>query len=104
MNKTIEEILAPKPEVQPRIYAYSIDDAAPNVAACHAMANLLAEKHNTFWHDYEIVVAAGASAGIGLEALPPVRKAIGSGFDTKTITLRAASSPPASPSRSGHPF
>ena len=41
----------------------------PNVAACHAMANLLAEKHNTFWHDYEVVVAAGASAGIGLDAL-----------------------------------
>jgi hypothetical protein len=59
----------------------------PNVAACHAMANLLAEKHNTFWHDYEVVVAAGASAGIGLEALPPVRRAIGSGFETKTITL-----------------
>jgi hypothetical protein len=59
----------------------------PNVAACHAMANLLAEKHNTFWRDYQVVVAAGASAGIGLEALPPVRKAIGSGFDTKTITL-----------------
>ncbi len=59
----------------------------PNVAACHAMANLLAEKHNTFWHDYTVVAAAGASAGIGLEALPPVRRAIGSGFDTKTITL-----------------
>lgn len=59
----------------------------PNVAACHAMGNLLAEKHNVFWHDYEVVVAAGASAGIGLDALPPVRKAIGSGFDTKTITL-----------------
>ena len=59
----------------------------PKVAACHAMANLLAEKHNLFWHDYKVVVAAGASAGIGLEALPPVRKAIGSGFDTKTITL-----------------
>ena len=59
----------------------------PNVAACHAMGNLLAEKHNVFWHDYEVVVAAGATAGIGLEALPPVRKAIGSGFDTKTITL-----------------
>ncbi len=59
----------------------------PNVAACHAMANLLAEKHNTFWHDYTVVVAAGASAGIGLNALPPVRRAIGSGFDTKTITL-----------------
>ena len=59
----------------------------PDVAACHAMANLFAEKHNTFWHDYNVVVAAGASAGIGLDALPPVRKAIGSGFDTKTITL-----------------
>ncbi|TAK12367.1 MAG: restriction endonuclease [Anaerolineae bacterium] len=59
----------------------------PNVAACHAMANLLAEKYNTFWHDYEVIVAAGASAGIGLNALPPVRKAIGSGFETKTITL-----------------
>ena len=59
----------------------------PDVAACHAMANLLAEKHNTFWHDYQVVVAAGAAAGIGLEALPPVRNAIGSGFATKTITL-----------------
>ena len=59
----------------------------PNVAACQAMANLLAEKHNVFWHEYEVVVAAGASAGIGLDALPPVRDAIGSGFDTKTITL-----------------
>lgn len=59
----------------------------PNVSACHAMANLLAEKHNTFWREYKVVVAAGTSAGIGLEALPPVRKAIGSGFETKTITL-----------------
>jgi hypothetical protein len=59
----------------------------PNVAACRAMANLLAEKQNTFWHDYGVVVAAGASAGIGLDALPPVRKAIASGFETKTITL-----------------
>src|SRR5207247_5475908 len=31
--------------------------------------------------------AGGAAAGIGLEALPPVRRAIGSGFETKTITL-----------------
>jgi hypothetical protein len=59
----------------------------PNVAACHAMANLLAEKQNVFWHDYDAIVAAGATAGIGLDALPPVRKAIGSGFATKTITL-----------------
>jgi hypothetical protein len=59
----------------------------PKVAACRAMANLLAEKHNVFWHQYKVVVAAGASAGIGLAALPPVREAIGSGFETKTITL-----------------
>jgi len=59
----------------------------PNVAACHAMANILAERHNTFWHDYKVIVAAGTQAGIGLDALPPVRKAIGSGFESKTITL-----------------
>jgi hypothetical protein len=59
----------------------------PNVAACHAMANLLKEKHNTFWHDYTVICSAGTSAGIGLDALPPVRKAIGSGFSTKSITL-----------------
>ena len=59
----------------------------PSVAACYAMATLLAEKHNTFWHGYAVVVAAGSSAGIGLNALPPVRRAIGSGFETKTITL-----------------
>ena len=28
MSKTIEEILAPKPEARPRIYGYSIDDNA----------------------------------------------------------------------------
>lgn len=59
----------------------------PNVASCHAMANLLQEKHNVYWHDYEVLTVAGTGAGIGLEALPPVRKAIGSGFDSKTITL-----------------
>lgn len=59
----------------------------PNVAACHAMENLLTERQNTFWHDYKVISAAGASAGIGLEALPPVRRAIGSGFDSKSITL-----------------
>ncbi|MBL3677513.1 MAG: restriction endonuclease [Alphaproteobacteria bacterium] len=59
----------------------------PNVAACRAMANLLGERHNTFWHDYTVIVAAGVQAGIGLDALPPVRRAIGSGFESKTITL-----------------
>jgi len=59
----------------------------PNVASCHAMANLLKEKHNVYWHAYSVLTVAGTGAGIGLEALPPVRKAIGGGFDSKTITL-----------------
>lgn len=59
----------------------------PNVAACQAMANLLGERHNTFWRGYQVIMAAGSAAGIGLEALPPVRRAIGSGFETQTITL-----------------
>lgn len=59
----------------------------PNVSACEAMANLLAEKQNVYWHDYKILVVAGTKAGIGLEALPPVRRAIRDGHDTKTITL-----------------
>ena len=28
MSKTIEEILEPKPEARPRLYAYSLDDNA----------------------------------------------------------------------------
>jgi len=48
---------------------------------------LVKQTSSRVWSTYEVVVAAGASAGIGLEALPPVRKAIGSGFETKTITL-----------------
>jgi len=59
----------------------------PNVAACHAMANLLAEKQNVFFHDYKVLTVAGTGAGVGLAALPPVRRAIGNGRDPKTITL-----------------
>ena len=59
----------------------------PTVAACDAMANLLNERHNTYWHAYTVISAAGTKAGIGLDALPPVRAAIKGGFDTKTITL-----------------
>lgn len=59
----------------------------PNVTACHAMARLLAERQNTFWHEYSVIISAGASAGMGLDALPPVRDAIGSGYETKSITL-----------------
>ncbi|MFW5469511.1 DEAD/DEAH box helicase family protein [Knoellia sp. CPCC 206435] len=59
----------------------------PNVAACHAMANLLDEPQNTYFHKYKVLTVAGSKAGIGLEALPPVRKAIGSGHDHGSITL-----------------
>ena len=59
----------------------------PNVASCFAMANLLSQKQNTFYHDYEVIVAAGTSAGIGLAALEPVRKKMGDPLKTKTITL-----------------
>jgi hypothetical protein len=59
----------------------------PSVAACEAMKNLLEEKQNVFWNKYAAIVAAGTGAGIGLNALPPVRDAIRSGHDTQTITL-----------------
>ena len=59
----------------------------PNVAACEAMKNLLEEPQNQWWRDYNVIVAAGPRAGIGLDALPPVRDAIGGGFHSKTITL-----------------
>lgn len=59
----------------------------PNVASCQAMANLLAQKQNTFYHDYKINVCAGTSAGIGLDALRPVQASMGDPLKTKTITL-----------------
>lgn len=59
----------------------------PDVASCHAMANLLKEKQNIFWHDYDVLIVAGTGAGVGLAALPPVRIAIAGGYDSKTITL-----------------
>ncbi|WP_285247499.1 DEAD/DEAH box helicase family protein [Pseudarthrobacter sp. efr-133-R2A-89] len=59
----------------------------PNVAACHAMANLLAETQNSYFHKYKVLTVAGTSAGVGLDALPPVRKAIASGHEAGSITL-----------------
>ena len=59
----------------------------PSVASCHAMANLIAEKQNNFFHAYKVLTVAGQGAGVGLAALPPVRDAIGNGHDTKTITF-----------------
>lgn len=59
----------------------------PNVASCRAMANLLRARQNAFFADYRIVVCAGAEAGIGLEALGPVREAMDNPLVSKTITL-----------------
>lgn len=60
----------------------------PTVAACHAMANLLKQRQNKFYHDYTVVVAAGTQAGIGVQALPPVLDAMTDNpLESKTITL-----------------
>ena len=59
----------------------------PSVASCHAMKNLLEQRQNKFFHDYEVLVAAGAAAGIGVWALPPVFEAMDNPLKTKTITL-----------------
>lgn len=59
----------------------------PNVASCYAMANLLAQKQNAFYHDYKVNVCAGTQAGIGVAALDPVRRSMGDPLETRTITL-----------------
>lgn len=59
----------------------------PNVASCYAMRNLIKRSNNTFYHDYKVVVAAGKKAGIGINALPPVYKAMDDPLKSKTITL-----------------
>ena len=59
----------------------------PNVASCYAMANLLTQKQNAFYHDYHVNICAGTEAGIGVKALEPVRKSMSDPLATKTITL-----------------
>ncbi|MEN8848867.1 MAG: GIY-YIG nuclease family protein [Akkermansiaceae bacterium] len=59
----------------------------PNVASCHAMRKLLAEAQNTFYQDYQVIVAAGTKAGIGAAALPPVKGKMADPLHSKTITL-----------------
>ncbi len=59
----------------------------PNVASCDAMYNLLKQRQNTFYHDYKIINCSGTKAGIGLEAIKPVRNAMTNPLDSKTITL-----------------
>ncbi|MBR1766928.1 MAG: restriction endonuclease, partial [Bacteroidales bacterium] len=60
----------------------------PSVAACDAMEALLARPANGFYHNYTVVNCSGTKAGIGLEALPPVRQAMGDDpLTTRTIIL-----------------
>ncbi|NLT49682.1 MAG: DEAD/DEAH box helicase family protein [Ignavibacteria bacterium] len=59
----------------------------PGVSSCFAMKNLMEQKQNKFYHDYKIIVAAGTSAGIGVDALPPIFDAMNNPLKTKTITL-----------------
>lgn len=59
-----------------------------SVASCDAMENLLHKPANNFYQNYEIVNCSGPNAGIGLEALEPVKRAMGDNpVRTKTITL-----------------
>jgi len=59
----------------------------PSVGSCHAMKALMQKPVNQFYHDYKVIVCAGAEAGIGAEALLPVRQAMEDPLKTKTITL-----------------
>ena len=59
----------------------------PNVASCFAMNNLIRQKNNTFFNDYNINVCAGSGAGIGVDALIPVKKSMDDPLMSKTITL-----------------
>ena len=59
----------------------------PNVASCFAMKNLLAERQNVYFHDYNVNVCAGSGAGIGLDALPPVQRSMRDPLESRSITL-----------------
>ncbi len=60
----------------------------PNVASCDAMEALLRRPANGFYQTYQIINCSGSKAGIGVDALGPVREAMGENpLKTRTITL-----------------
>ncbi len=60
----------------------------PNVASCDAMEALLRRPANGFYQTYQIINCSGSKAGIGVDALGPVRDAMGENpLTTRTITL-----------------
>ena len=61
----------------------------PKVDSCFAMKNLLREPKNSFFNEYNIIAAAGNQAGMGVEAIAPVKEAMSSPdpLSTRSITL-----------------
>lgn len=59
----------------------------PKVNSCYAMYNLLRQRQNSFFDDYEVIVCAGTQAGTGVKALEPVQRAMRDPLSSKTITL-----------------
>lgn len=59
----------------------------PSIAACEAMKALLEDKGNDFFSDYEIILAAGKTPGIGVKALEYTKSKMGNPLKSKTITL-----------------
>jgi hypothetical protein len=58
-----------------------------NVSSCDAMFNMLHEPVNSFYQGYTILNCSGPEAGIGLDALAPVREAMSEPMKAKTIIL-----------------
>ena len=45
------------------------------------------ERQNTFFQDYEVIVCAGAEAGIGVKSVKPVLEKMQNPLKSKSITL-----------------
>jgi hypothetical protein len=73
----------------------------PNVAACQAMANLLAEKQNVFWHDYKVLSSRAPARASGWMRSRRCGRRSATATTRRRSPCRAASSPRASPCRSG---
>ena len=80
-----EKSRSPMPYADPKIWPYINHTLwyLPTVSSCHAMADLI--QQHPILSNYRVVVCAGSEAGIGADALPPVREAIAK--NRKTITL-----------------
>lgn len=86
LDHTKKGIFAPFQDPQIRDYLNHTFWYLPNVAACHAMAGLLA--NDLYFRDHKVVVAAGVEAGLGKKALKPVEEAIKDNKRTITLSCR----------------